>query len=1020
VVVPDSREDHLEQLERARLERGDRAGQVELPDARGALACQLDGSALPGLEATQPVPTCQRIVAAQVLDVEHGEARLEDLLHLEERRRIGVREDVLGDPAAEPLLTIAPDRVNQAAAMRREGPVDHVPELRVVLLAHVLEHAHGHERVAGSTDVPVVVLHELHPTREPLLLRCLPGVLHLFTGDVERTHGDAVVAGHVERQRTPATASLDHVFPGAQIELGADVFELGDLRLLQGRLGSREVGARVDHAFVEEQLVELVPDVVVMAGVVRGCFAVLPQSALEEAPGHETPDPGRRLAHPEQLGQHPHQIALDGDAAVDPEVPQLKIGVEQDPPERVGVAEDDSPDRLELRLEDPPVPEADAHRRPPHLVEEARQEPLALPVDRTPEVHGVIEPRPDAEINPSRAPYPAGTVRRLPSRWVETAPGGALSRLDLAVVGNGSFSALVDPQGRVCWACMPQLDGDPVFSSLLDGGQPPAEAGFWEVEVDQLADAHQHYDGNTAILVTTLRDVSGGAVEITDFAPRFPKSGRMYRPLMLIRRIRPITGEPRVRMRLRPTHTYGRERPATTRGSNHVRYVMPDLTIRLTTDIPITYALDETPFVLERDVTAVLGPDESFSGSIEHTAREWFERTQDYWIDWSRTLSIPFEWQEAVVRAAITLKLCASDETGAIVAAMTTSIPEAPDSGRNWDYRYCWLRDSYFTVHALNRLGATKTMEHFLGYLTDVIAGSEDGHLQPLYGIGQEARIVEREEPALRGYCGMGPVRVGNQAWEHVQNDVYGSVVLASTQVFFDRRLVHPGGIRLFERLEKVGEQAIKLFDQPDAGLWELRTRARVHTYSSVMCWAACDRLARIASHIGQAERARHWRAQADHIHAVICERAWNEELDTFVESFGGSDLDASLLLLEWLGFLKADDPRFASTVAAVERELRRGDYLYRYHADDDFGAPQVSFNVCTFWYIDALAALGRKKEARQLFENMLRQRNHVGLLSEDLDPETGELWGNFPQTYSMVGLILCAMRLSKSWHEAF
>jgi len=595
-----------------------------------------------------------------------------------------------------------------------------------------------------------------------------------------------------------------------------------------------------------------------------------------------------------------------------------------------------------------------------------------------------------------------------------------LSRLDLAMVGNGSFSALIDSHGRVCWACLPRFDGDPVFSSLVNGGEPPPDAGFWDVEIDQLADSSQRYDGNTAILVTTLRDASGAAIEITDFAPRFLKSGRMYRPLMLIRRIRRLSGEPRIRMRVRPTHSYGGDRAATTRGSNHVRFVMPDLTMRLTTDMPITYALEETPFVLERDVTLVFGPDESFSGSLEHTAREWIERTQDYWVDWSRTLSVPFEWQEAVIRSAITLKLCASDETGAIVAAPTTSIPEAPDSGRNWDYRYCWLRDSYFTVHALNRLGATKTMENFLGYLTNLIAGSADGFLQPLYGIGLEPRITERQEPALRGYRGMGPVRVGNQAWEHVQNDSYGSVVLAAIQVFFDRRLVNPGGIRLFERLERVGEQAAKLFDQPDAGLWELRTRARVHTYSAVMCWAACDRLARVASHIGQAERARHWRAEADKIHAVICERAWNEELGSFVESFDGDDLDASLLLLNWLGFLEADDPRFAGTVAAIEKTLRRGDYLFRYHAADDFGAPEVSFNVCTFWYIDALAALGREEEARRLFENMLRQRNHVGLLSEDLAPESGELWGNFPQTYSMVGLILCAMRLSKSWHEAF
>ena len=212
----------------------------------------------------------------------------------------------------------------------------------------------------------------------------------------------------------------------------------------------------------------------------------------------------------------------------------------------------------------------------------------------------------------------------------------------------------------------------------------------------------------------------------------------------------------------------------------------------------------------------------------------------------------------------------------------------------------------------------------------------------------------------------------------------------------------------------------MKLFDQPDAGIWELRTRARVHTFSALMCWAAADRLARIARQLDRMDRAARWQADADRMHAVICQEAWNDEANTFAESFGGSDLDASLLLMEHVGFLPADDPRFAATVTAIERTLRRGDYLFRYHAADDFGVPQTAFNICTFWYIDALCALGRDDEARALFENMLARCNHVGLLSEDLDPASGELWGNFPQTYSLVGLILCAMRLSKPWDEAF
>jgi GH15 family glucan-1,4-alpha-glucosidase len=405
---------------------------------------------------------------------------------------------------------------------------------------------------------------------------------------------------------------------------------------------------------------------------------------------------------------------------------------------------------------------------------------------------------------------------------------------------------------------------------------------------------------------------------------------------------------------------------------------------------------------------------------VNGTAREFFEQTRNYWGDFTRGLAIPFEWQEAVIRAAITLKLCSFEETGAIVAAATTSIPEAPNTARNWDYRYCWLRDSYFVVDALNRLGATITMENYLGYLANVVASAENGHLQPVYGITLERRLSEREIPNLAGYRGMGPVRVGNEAYQHLQNDVYGSVVLASTQAFFDQRLLHPGSDKLFHALERVGDQAVKLFDKPDAGIWELRGRARVHTFSSVMCWAASDRLARIAERLRQTRRAIHWRGEANRIREVILKRAWSEKRDSFVESFEGSDLDASLLMLQFLGFISPSDPRFQKTLAAIEKELRRGQYMFRYAAEDDFGLPQNAFNICTFWYIDALSSMGRREEARELFENMLACRTSLGLLSEDLDPTTRELWGNFPQTYSMVGLLMCAMRLSESWERAF
>jgi GH15 family glucan-1,4-alpha-glucosidase len=266
----------------------------------------------------------------------------------------------------------------------------------------------------------------------------------------------------------------------------------------------------------------------------------------------------------------------------------------------------------------------------------------------------------------------------------------------------------------------------------------------------------------------------------------------------------------------------------------------------------------------------------------------------------------------------------------------------------------------------------------------------------------------------------MGPVRIGNQAHRQVQHDVYGSAILAATHVFFDRRLVQRGDEVLFRRLEVLGERAASLFDQPDAGIWELRGAARVHTFSSMMCWAGCDRLARIAVHLGLADRAAYWGSQAARIHQVVCEQSWNPKRESFVGTMGGDTLDASLLRMHEVGFLAADDPRFAGTVRAIERELRHGDFVFRYIEEDDFGKPENAFLVCTFWHINALAALGRRDEARALFENLLACRNQHGLLAEHIDPRTREPWGNFVQTYSMVGIIGSAVRLSVRWDQAF
>ncbi len=590
--------------------------------------------------------------------------------------------------------------------------------------------------------------------------------------------------------------------------------------------------------------------------------------------------------------------------------------------------------------------------------------------------------------------------------------------LDLWPIGNCQVSALVDRAGRFVWGCIPRVDGEPVFSSLLDAAPRAGDGahGFWEIDLEDCVATEQAYLRNTPILVTRHSDSHGNAIEIVDFAPRFRRHGRMYRPVAFARIVRPVSGSPRIRIRLRPSRDWGSAPASTTRGSNHIRYLTADAVLRLSTTAPIGWVEDERLFRVEHPLHFFLGPDESFDDDLRIALETMLDRTAQEWREWVRGLATPQEWQEAVIRAAITLKLCQHEETGAIVAALTTSIPEHAGSQRNWDYRYCWIRDAYYTVQALNRLGALDVLEAYLEYLRNIVDNAKGGHIQPLYGVGGEPKIEEWIAPGLNGYRGMGPVRVGNQAYTQIQHDAYGQIVLSNAQSFFDQRLFRMGGTADFEALEPIGERAWEVYDTPDAGLWELRTRSHVHTYSAAMCWAACDRLANAAETLGLEARHALWRDRADRMRRRIEDAAWRSDTNRISATFDGDDLDASLIQLLDLRFLPPDDPRFLSTLAAVEDGLRRGSHMLRYATADDFGLPETAFNVCTFWLIEALKATGRELDARNLFEEMLTRRTAAGLLSEDIDPMTGELWGNYPQTYSLVGLINCAALLSKPW----
>jgi GH15 family glucan-1,4-alpha-glucosidase len=596
-----------------------------------------------------------------------------------------------------------------------------------------------------------------------------------------------------------------------------------------------------------------------------------------------------------------------------------------------------------------------------------------------------------------------------------------MSTLDLAVIGNCTIASLIDREGRHVWHCLSRLDGDPVFNALLNGTDP--ETGFMDVVVRDRATVRQRYLPNSAVLETVIEDKNGGALRITDCAPRFKRFGRTFRPPMLLRRIEPIAGRPRIKVRLRPYFDYGARKPQLTAGSNHIRYVGSDAVLRLTTDAPISYMLHETEFALDRPLTLVVGADETVTEAPDAVGRNFIQETTLYWQDWVRDLNLPFDWQEAVYRAAITLKLCSYEDTGAVLAALTTSVPEHQGSGRNWDYRYCWLRDAFFTVGALNRLSATRTMEGFVRFIVDVVERNAEGGIAPLFAMAPGQPYEERILQSLAGYRGEGPVRIGNAAVSQRQNDAYGSIVMTASQMFYDERLPQPDQA-LYRQLCLVGEEAKRVALLPDAGLWEFRAKERVHTFSAGMCWAAQHRLGMIARRIGNDQDSQEWFGNAKGLRRDILQRA------TVNGGAGGSNegwlsgvldeavVDASSLVLPEIGLLPSKDPRFIGTVDIVKERLLRNGFIMRYAEADDFGLPRNAFLLCTFWYIDALAAVGRRDEALEIFNNVLSCRNHFGLLSEDIDPTTKELWGKFPQTYSQVGLILCAMRLSRSWEE--
>ncbi len=581
----------------------------------------------------------------------------------------------------------------------------------------------------------------------------------------------------------------------------------------------------------------------------------------------------------------------------------------------------------------------------------------------------------------------------------------------LGIIGNCSYNALLR-EGSVEWLCWPRPDSSFVFGPLLDRDR----GGVFAVEGIDTTDVRQEYIENTNVLRTVFR-CAGGEFELIDFAPRFQLYDRYFKPQMLVRIMRPLSGEPRARVRCRPVYEYGLIETRHWRASNHIEFTGFPTPVRLTSNVPLTYVEDQRPFLLEQDRHLVLTWGEPLEAGLEDTAERFLERTVDYWRRWVKGTRVPRDYQREVVRSALALKLHQYEDTGALLAATTTSLPEHPGSGRTWDYRFCWLRDAYFTLNALERLGHSEEMELFLEYLRN-ICEERGGVLQPAYRINGDSHAAERELEHLAGFNGDGPVRIGNQAFEHVQNDVYGEMVLAVSRLFLDTRFTGEIPPRTAaEMVQGLVEQIDARLDEPDAGLWEFRGKTRLHSFSVLMHWAGARRAVEVAEALGTADLAAHAHRVERRAAELLETQCWNDEVGALTQVAGEQQLDAALLLAVHLGYLRPDDPRATSHVDAIRDALSvDGGLLRRYTAPDDFGDTRAAFTVCTFWLVEALALIGRTDEARELFDRLLGLHNGLGLYSEDLLPDTLEQSGNFPQTYSHVGLINAAFRLSRRW----
>lgn len=576
------------------------------------------------------------------------------------------------------------------------------------------------------------------------------------------------------------------------------------------------------------------------------------------------------------------------------------------------------------------------------------------------------------------------------------------------LIGNCAYIAHIEKDTNVSWLCFPRFDSDFIFGGMLDrekGGEFTIlpESGNFE--------SSQAYLENTNVLQT---EISSGedSFRVTDFAPRFENFDRYYKPLMLIRKVEPLSGSPRIRIKCQPVTERGEVQLVPSQGSNHIQYMGIDQEVRLTTNAPLSYICDGKAFALQRPIYLVLTYGRPLEASIESTSERFLQSTVDYWRSWVKSTSISNFHQKLVLRSALILKIHQYEDTGAIIAASTTSLPEAPGSTRNWDYRYCWIRDSYYTLTAFNSIGHFEELEKYFEFIQNLPVGA-DGRYQPLYSITGDSLLVE-EISELAGYLGNKPVRFGNQAYTHIQNDLYGQVLVSLLPLYSDQRFIEsersfsvPMILNLLDKIEAT-------MHEKDAGLWEFRNLAQEHCYTFLFHWAGASAAAKIGVRLKNDtlyQKAIYLRDEA----AKKIEACYLPDRKAYSQAIGTNHMDASTLQLITMGYFGKDIERANNHLKEMEKELLAKDFLfYRYKHMDDFGVPETTFLICAFWYIEALACVNRLDEAIEGFETLTRYCNHLQLFSEDVDQKTGSQWGNFPQAYSHVGLMNAAFRIGK------